>query len=386
MKRTILAFFSVWSLIIQSTWASAPQAINYIKSEYFKKYLSKAISDYNNIAKTPNEASLTKSFSGENLSTLKSYMKENKIKEPLPGAIITPKGTIELKMKGQSDIVEIDPVTRTLKINGSVIVLKSVNSLKERLNQLEKILKGPAKTSMMEKVLSIVVSEANADCLSKYDSLIDSKMPKREGIYKLRPPAMWVLSLGIITSLLLGSISGGAGLGMFPAVAGFYSSIFINDKDGELIAKERQVQNDNYPLFVIDDALKIAKTGEVPKSPESGIIFSTFDEVKYHFIQLYRDYSDYVTKKGGTPYSDEEFLKALVEGDQSEKFCKDAPIEKTSDLFDLITPTNKTLDPNTVNKPEDTAKPVIDDSHRDLPKAKEESEQSASTSASGETK
>lgn len=367
MKRSLLTLLMTWLLMVQASLAfTSKTPANDIENS--KKYLNDVIANYNAFATGPATNDFPKAISSENSKVLKDYMNKNKITGALPLAKLTEKGTIELRMKGQNTVLEINPTLGTIRFDNDVLILKSNQNLKNYLKQIEKFLaiqksaNNNAIKNTVDTLFSLIVSTASADCLSKYDAVIEAKMPKRKGYYKTDHPAMWVMATGMLMALLLMP----ANFAILPAYGGMLTALYVDDKDGEIRREERRVRYEIEDLILIDGALRVAKTGKDP----SGRITDeeSYNPDHFRFFDLYNKYTEIVKKQNTPPLSREEFLKKLAEGDSKEKFCTPLPIE-TIDKFveKIILPA---IDPNIVNN---SAEPiantnVLDEARKDDPK------------------
>lgn len=359
MQRKFWTLFLVWILTLQATLASTtPIQKNNI--------INGAIANYNAFASNPIDGNLPPKFLADKNKALREYLKDNKIKGPLPKAEYTKSGLYILTLEGKSITLEIDPILGTIRHNGNTLILKSTDSLKKQLEQLEIFLTPPTENKTVESLFSMIIPSASADCVEKYDVAIQTNTPKYKWYQKI--PIEWSLGVivlaGIFLPAAIANVVAVATVGTLVAlfVVGEVKADNIEEKRKEIEKKDALLKE----LIEIKGAISVAKTGTVP--PEASTIKRLYTEDELRFFNLYFKYSSLITKTGGVPLSKDEFLKAIALGDSSEKFCTPTvldSVEKITTAITLQTP----IDPTIVNQNAETVTAIVDDRRKEIPKA-----------------
>lgn len=356
MKRSMFTLFLTWIFTIQAVFAFSPQANEH-------KSVDQIIANYNAFAASPTNASLPSSnFSAADTKVIKEYLSKNKINGPLPQVKLMKSGEYEMTTQGQSIILEINPTAGIIRINSGTLILKSGGGFKGRLEQIEKFLTSPKSANntvnrtvikTIEALLSFIVSNANADCLSKYDAAIKAKMNTAKGAELSKDVFEWSFGITIFASLLL---SGGI------ATVAAYTSM-VSGGTGMIMT----VASDNNlaDLAYIRGALTVAKEGKVPVIPSNKEQPYSQDEVR--FLQIHEDQFRIVKNQGGIPLSEEAFLKVLAEGNKDESLCTPVVQDHVVEFLKKIT-SQKSLDPNEVNKQVKPVTSIVEETRKNIVK------------------
>ncbi len=377
MKRSLLTLFLIWTLTIQSALAFTPQASTNNSVE-MQKQIDHAIATYNAFSSTPSKINFP---SSEYSKAVNEYMEKHKINGPLPKAKFIKTNTYELSLKGKNIVVEINPILGIIRINGVTLVLNSKGGLKGQLEQVEKFLTNPKTisasgkndvlTKTAELFFSILVPNASADCLSKYDNAIIAQTPEHKWYEKL--PAEWPLAIIILAGLLLPPVAANIVAGTVTAgLIGIAIEGSVHAEKYDRIQAERKKKEDALEeLVMIKGALSIAESGTVPPPQQTAERPFTQDELRFH--NLYFKYSSFIQKTGGVLLSKEEFLKALATANKEEKLCSPTLLDTVAKVTEKIMVQNSSLDPNELIKnidpiTDDKAASTVDDHRRDAPK------------------
>jgi hypothetical protein len=330
------------------------------------KIFERALANYNTFAANPSINLLPKNLSDTNKKAAEDFV--NKIKKPLPKAQMTKSGAIEfISPDGKNVTIEVDPIRGTLRVDDAVLILKSTDSLKNRIEQIQKFLEKPKTAGVFEKVLSVIIPSAEADCLGKYDQAIDDQTPKYKW-YQEHPETLIfgiIILAGLFLPAAVANFIAGATALSFVGLTIAANTVYADDiarQEVELKKKDEALAE----LVSIRGAIAVAKTGDVPPMPAPDMKRVLTDDDR-RFFHVYYKYWDEVKKLGGSPISKEDFLKAINEANNADKFCSPT----VSDTIEKLTAkiyTQQVIDPNVVNKSEAPAAAVVDKSREDIPK------------------
>jgi hypothetical protein len=336
-------------------------ALAFSPADSAQNNIDKIIAHYNTFALNPSSEAFPAALPADSIKIFKDYFVKNKIEGPLPEATLTKKGIIELRIKNLEMVMEINPVLGTIRLNGETLVLKSTDSIQNRLEQIEIFLSTPKTASSSEKFISFFIQSANADCLSKYDAAIAAKMPKRNGFFKLPHPGAWTLGALLVISLLLIPTP----WAMLPMYSTLVFVPGVNDIDRDIRSAEGSVERKNHDLILIDSALRIAKSGKVPFAVSE--MKRPYNEDEWRFEGLYAFFTEESIKIGRPLLSKEDFLKTIAEGDLKEKFCK-LNITENAEIFFTQMTMQASVDPNEINKTIDPMTSIVDEAIKNIPK------------------
>lgn len=363
--------FLVWLLTVQAALAApVPTAKN--NSVEAQKFIELAVEKYNSFAINPSQVELPSKYLTDKNKIIKDYLRNNKIKGPLPKAELTKSGAFLLTLEGKSITVEIDPVLGLIRQNGNTLILKSTDTIKSQLEQMEKFLTPPTGDhsspiiKTVNSLFSIFIPSANADCMGKYDAAIEEQTPKYKWYQKI--PIEWSLGVIVLAGLFLPAAI--ADIIIATTAVTLVGLFVVGEVKADDIAAKYEEQEKKTAalkeLVAIRGAIAVAKTGTLP--PEASIIKRLYSEDELRFFNLYFKYSNIVKKVGGTPISKEEFLKALADGDSTENFCNPNVLDTAEKITEQITAPNP-VDPNVVNQSTVPSAAVVDESRKDIPKA-----------------
>lgn len=376
MRKNLFTSFVTWVFAMQAFLLIPAQARQ--NSEEARKSIEQTIANYNAFAANPNKIDSPAYLPAESIKYIKGYMEKNNFNSQLPKATLNKDGSFGLTMEGQSLLLNIDPVLGIIRVNGNTLVLKSGDDFKSRLEKIKKILTAP-KTALntkkvrnkneltkrtVESFFSLIVSNAEADCLSKYNQAIKSQMPERDGIHLAAHPELWAFGIWAVYVAVVIGTAGGA-MVPFALGGGTAGMIWTVADEKELKGKEAVVKQKLSEFIAIEGALSLAKTGKIP--PKDSTADRQYTENEIRFLYLYKEYSSFVKKADGVPLSQEDFLKALAEGDANEKFCSKDQIDNAIAIAEKIM--LPTIDPNIVNKSVEPTITVVDESRQDGPKS-----------------
>jgi hypothetical protein len=303
MISRLLSLVLITSLITQTILANeVNQGSNKFYTEAILKYNLLA----NNILRT----------APQNMAFMKNYLINNKITSPLPLATLLDNNKIELSLKGHKILVQVlDPFREVIQINDTIITLGGLENFNQKFKKIESVFAMEGMTAqhsprlnLLNNFISILITNAEADCLSKYENKIkeinaDHPMPERKGIYKLPYPASWAFAVGMLVLVLIPPSTPA----MYSVFGGTY---FFNNKAIKLNDQERALaklyEKTAFDEVLVRDAIKVAQKGKLPDNDFSEINF-------YKFFYAIQGMNPTLTK--------EEFVKFLVYGDKREIFC-----------------------------------------------------------------